>query len=85
VTEILNRFFTIYPDMNRKNSLSDQNGLFECEGYRERFVELGKVHEFLDGMSVIEFFGEVHVSIYMIKISSLPSHQDYNVVGAVHR
>lgn len=72
MSEILNSFLTVYPDVDRKNSLSDQNRLFECEGYREGFVELSKVHEFLDGVSVIEFFGEVHMYIYMIKISSLP-------------
>ena len=73
MSEILDSFVTIYPNMNRKNSLSDHNRLFEGEGYREWFVELGKVHESREAMSVFEFFGEVHVPIYTIEISSLPS------------
>lgn len=73
MTEILDSFVTVYPNMNRKNSLSNQNRLSEGEGYRERFIELGKVHEFREGMSVFEFSGMGHTSIYTIKISSLPA------------
>lgn len=85
VTEILDSFLLVYPNMNRKNSLSDQNRLFECEGYREGFVELSKVHEFPNGMSVIEFFSEVHMYIYMIKISSLPYRRKYILMEIDHR
>jgi len=45
VTEVLNGSVVIDPDVNRKPSFPDDNGLLESQGDRERALELFEVDE----------------------------------------